>query len=161
MVINNQINWIISVIENLFKCKIINIFIIFLIFFIETDFSVKANQNTQGEVENSNNKERGSYRGEKGNKPQNKPEKENSRKKSKVKHEKIKIKNKMKMGKSIGKRGKAEKIRKETSKQDSSACKGISCLNSLIKVLKINKDAVVNFIAQRNRMNRNLKTSGK
>ena len=67
----------------------------------------------------------------------------------------------MKMGKSIGKRGKAEKIRKETSKQDSSACKGISCLNSLIKVLKINKDAVVNFIAQRNRMNRNLKTSGK
>ena len=80
-----------------------------------------------------------------------------------MKHTKIKIKNKMKMKmrKSIGKRGKVENIRKETSRQDSSTCKGISCLNSLLKVLKINKDTVVNFIAQRNRMYRNLNTSGK
>ena len=51
-----------------------------------------------------------------------------------------------------GRRGKRMKLR------TTSTCSNISCLNTLVKVLRLSKDNVPNFFAQYNRMNKRLTT---
>ena len=73
--------------------------------------------------------------------------------------QKIKIRYKMKM--------RERQIRKlrnreqHISRQNSSSCRSIDCLNNILKVLKTSKDMVLNFIAQKKRLERSLQTAGK
>jgi hypothetical protein len=46
-------------------------------------------------------------------------------------------------------------------RQSPPPCRDIACLNNLLKVLKLSKDNVVNFIAQEKRLQRSLNTAGK
>ena len=85
--------------------------------------------------------------------------------------QKIKMKNRMKVamrkrnqivGKKSKRKEKKRKRKKHPSRQDSSSCRDITCLNNILKVLKISKDNVVFFKQQWNRIyNNSLKTTGR
>ena len=93
---------------------------------------------------------------------------------SKKSPRKIKVKHRMKVAMTkrnqiVGmksKRKRKEKEKKTTKKKhplrkESSSCRDISCLNNILKVLKISKDNVVFFKQQWNRIfNNSLKTTG-
>jgi hypothetical protein len=84
-------------------------------------------------------------------------------------HLKIKLKNKMAHQRKAKKNTrtktkKKQSINKEenvkSQRQESSSCRNVSCLNNLLKTLKVNKDNVVNFFAQKKRMDRSMEIAG-
>ena len=87
--------------------------------------------------------------------------------------QKIRMKHRMKVairkrnqiaGKKSQRKIKEKKTMKKKlpSRQDSSSCRDITCLNNILKVLKISKDNVVFFKQQWNRIyNNSLKTTGR
>ena len=70
--------------------------------------------------------------------------------------------NSQKMQKNKNYKNQVMKHKKNNSpRQSPPPCRDIACLNNLLKVLKLSKDNVVNFIAQEKRLQRSLNTAGK
>ena len=79
--------------------------------------------------------------------------KKKNRKVNKNNKKKMKKNKKNKERKKMRKVKKRRKIKKRKNKQDSSdECKDVECLNTMVQVLRMNRDAVTNFLKQRKRL---------
>merc|ERR1712106_1185102 len=105
-----------------------------------------------------------------GNTAKNEKKKSNKGKKANGETKKKSKRNKIKALKKLKKRRKGKKKKgtkklggkgRQTTTTTTDTCQNITCLNNLLKVLKINKDMVQNFMQQKNRMDARLKLAGK
>merc|ERR1712228_957520 len=79
------------------------------------------------------------------------------KKKEHLREKKIKRIKKMKKNGRVKAKGK----RRKSSKQSTGSCQNVTCLNTLLQVLKIDKDTVQNFIQQKKRIDSRLSLAGK
>ena len=113
---------------------------------------VKKNEE-QGKEEKAKMKEKNGIRKTGGQKRKFKRDRNRSQKGKKSKAQKLK------KGKRKGRNMKG-KGQNQNARQETSNCKNLTCLNDLQEVLKIDKDAVQNFIQQNRRLKNRLELAG-
>ena len=113
---------------------------------------VKKNEE-QGKEEKAKMKEKNGIRKTGGQKRKFKRDRNRSKKGKKSKAQKLK------KGKRKGRHMKG-KGQNQNARQETSNCKNLTCLNDLQEVLKIDKDAVQNFIQQNRRLKNRLGLAG-